>query len=77
MRAAARGDGVAPAARADDCTALAAAFGARGRARRRCRRGVLAMVAEAVVALGYADLPACERPAAPATAPHAHKRRRT
>jgi len=38
MRAAARGDGrgdgVAPAARADDCTALAAAFGARGGARR-------------------------------------------
>ncbi len=43
--------------------------------------GVLRMVAEAVAALGYADVPGvrprtCERPAAPAAAPHARKRRR-
>jgi hypothetical protein len=55
-------------------SALAAALGA-------LPSGVLAMVAEAVVALGYADVPgfpprACERPAALAAAPQARKRRR-
>jgi hypothetical protein len=53
---------------------LAAALGA-------LPSGVLMMVAEAVAALGHADVPgvpprACERPAAPAAAPHARKRRR-
>ncbi len=62
------------AAAGDGCTALAATLGA-------LPSGVLTLVAEAVAALGYADVPgfpprACERPAAPATAPHARKRRR-
>ncbi len=39
----------APAAAADGCTALAAALGA-------LPSGVVAMVAEAVAALGYADV---------------------
>ncbi len=55
-------------------TALAAALGA-------LPSGVLLMVAEAVAALGYADVPGVpprtyEPPAAPASAPHARKRRR-
>ena len=53
----------------DGRTALAAALGA-------LPSGVLLMVAEAVAALGYAYVPACERPAAPAAAPHSRKRRR-
>ncbi len=58
-------------AAADGRSALAAALGA-------LPSGVLMMVAEAVAALGHADVPgfpprACERRAA---APHARKRRR-
>jgi len=61
----------APAAarRSPRRSALAAALGA-------LPSGVLLMVAAAVAALGYADVPSCERPAAPAAAPHARKRRR-
>ena len=60
----------APAgAAAAGCTALAAALIG-------LPSGLLEMIAEAVAALGYADVPACARPAAPAAAPQARKRRR-
>jgi hypothetical protein len=64
----------APTAAADGRAPLAAALGA-------LPSGVLAMVAEAVAALGYADVPAapswCARPAVPNGAPRERKRTRT